>query len=290
MKVFVYGSLRRHEKYHHFLEDSIRLYEQAWIKGELFDTKKGYPALHNGDNLVYGEIYEISSETLKKLDDLEGYQEGREVNLFVRKEQEVNTDTGTVKALVYYGVNQALFQETIPSGDWKVHQFIKNHPENVLYFAYGSCMDQERFQLAGVDQFFQRNLGAGHLKGYTMKYNFVVHDGGRGDIVEDGGEMEGVVYNVPKEAVDYLFKREGVVPGWYRAAFVDVKIGEALHKDVLTFIVIGKKAETCPPLHYAREILRGSLPYVSGKYHKKLKEQLMFLGVSEDQIVEMLEE
>jgi gamma-glutamylcyclotransferase (GGCT)/AIG2-like uncharacterized protein YtfP/cation transport regulator ChaC len=289
MKVFVYGSLRRHEKYHNILEDSKQLYEQAWVKGELYDTKNGYPALKSGDKLVYGEIYEVSSDVLQKLDDLEEYQEGREENLFIRKEQDVHTDTGVMTAFVYDGVDKSLFQETIPSGDWRVHQFIKKRPENVLYFAYGSCMDQERFQLAGVDQYFQQTLGAGHLKGYTMKYNFVVHDGGRGDIVEDGGEMEGVVYKVPKEAVDYLFKREGVVPGWYRAAFVDVKIGDILHKDVLTFIVIGKNAETCPPLHYAREILRGSVPHVSQPYHKKLVNQLVSLGISKEQIVKLLE-
>ncbi|OXS62109.1 hypothetical protein B1B00_07560 [Bacillus sp. DSM 27956] len=286
--VFVYGTLRRHESNHSLLKDASLVREQAWVEGILYETNKGYPALKEGNGTAYGEVYKIDSDILLKIDELEDFLEDREKNLFIRKLKEVETDTGTREAFVYYSEDKALFQEEIPSGDWKVHQFLKEKPESTLYFAYGSCMDDDRFKKAQVDHHFKDCLGAGVLEGYTMKYLFQVHDGGRGDIIEDGGTMEGVVYDIPKEAVEYLFTREGVTPGWYRAAFIDLLINGKTYEDVLTFIVKVKYNETCPPDHYAREILRGSLPHVSRSYHEKLQKQLLEIGMTKDQVEKLL--
>ncbi|MCA1053959.1 gamma-glutamylcyclotransferase [Rossellomorea aquimaris] len=290
MNVFVYGTLRRHESNHYLLEGAELLHEQAWVKGELFDTGAGYPALKEGDGFVYGEIYKINDGILHKLDDIEDFIEGREDNLYHRQIQRVETDQGQTEAYVYFGLVNKMFKTVIHSGDWKVHQFIETKPERILYFAYGSCMDDARFKLAKVDHHFKKCLGAGFLKGYTMKYLFKVEDGGRGDIIEDGGSMEGVVYDVPQEAVEYLFKREGVVPGWYRAAFIDVVIKGKRYNDVLTFIVKTKFHEVLPPDHYAREILRGSMPHVSREYHDKLQKQLLDLGMTEDQVKGLMDD
>jgi gamma-glutamylcyclotransferase (GGCT)/AIG2-like uncharacterized protein YtfP/cation transport regulator ChaC len=290
VNVFVYGTLRRHEENHSLLNKAELLYEQAWVEGKLYDTDKGYPAMKEGEGRVYGEVYKINDALLLKLDEIEDFIEGREENLYNRQLQKVNTDQGPVDAFVYYGLGEKMFQYEISSGDWKVHQFINKKPERILYFAYGSCMDDARFKLAEVDHHFKECLGAGALKGYSMKYLFKVDDGGRGDIIEDGGTMEGVVYDVPQEAVKYLFTREGVAPGWYRAAFVDVSIGGTTYTDVLTFIVKTKYDEVLPPEHYAREILRGSLPHVSAAYHSRLQQQLIDLGMVEEQVKSLLKD
>ncbi|MCA1058567.1 gamma-glutamylcyclotransferase [Rossellomorea aquimaris] len=288
MYVFVYGTLRRHESNHTLLKEASLVREQAWIKGVLYETNRGYPALREGEGTVYGEVYKINSDILSKVDELEEFLEGRENNLYIRKLKKIETDTAELEAFVYFSENEALFQEEIPSGDWKVHQFLQMKPARTLYFAYGSCMDDDRFKKAQVDHHFMNCLGAGVLKGYTMKYLFQVQDGGRGDIIEDGGTMEGVIYDIPQEAVEYLFTREGVTPGWYRAAFIDIMIGGEPFKDVLTFIVKEKNDETCPPDHYAREILRGSHPHVSMSYHKRLQKQLVEIGMSEEQVEDLL--
>jgi gamma-glutamylcyclotransferase (GGCT)/AIG2-like uncharacterized protein YtfP/cation transport regulator ChaC len=286
--VFVYGTLRKHESNHILLKEASLLREQAWVEGVLYETNRGYPALKEGNGTVYGEIYKINPDILSKVDELEDFLEGRGENLYIRRLKQVETDTGPQEAYVYYSENESLFQQYIPSGDWKVHQFLQGKPERILYFAYGSCMDDDRFKKAQVDLHFKHCLGAGLLEGYTMKYLFHVHDGGRGDIIEDGGTMEGVVYDIPQEAVEYLFTREGVSPGWYRAAFIDIVIGGKAYKDVLTFIVKVKNDETCPPDHYAREILRGSYPHVSKSYHEKLQNQLMEIGMTKEQVQNLL--
>lgn len=77
-RVFVYGSLRRGEKYHSLLAQSKPEAMQAWIKGELFDTLQGYPGLSvPGERRVYGELYRVNRETLSRLDELEGFRPGR---------------------------------------------------------------------------------------------------------------------------------------------------------------------------------------------------------------------
>jgi gamma-glutamylcyclotransferase (GGCT)/AIG2-like uncharacterized protein YtfP/cation transport regulator ChaC len=277
--LFVYGTLRRHERNHHFLKDAIRVAEQAWTYGELFDTHLGYPMLKaSNTKKVYGEVYEISEVQLKEIDILEDYQEGSSENLYERVLQSVFIDTKTIQAYVY--LSEKSCNQVIPSGDWKIHHLLKSRPQTFYYFAYGSCMDIERFKLAKVDHLFEKVTGAGVLEGYTMKYLFSTSDGGRADIIEDGGQTEGIVYEAPFAAIDYLFKREGYHIGMYRATFVDVVVGNELLKDVLTFHVYEKtEAELAPPEHYAVEILRGSKNRLSSSYYLQLLQQLENLQV-----------
>ncbi|HYK72240.1 MAG TPA: gamma-glutamylcyclotransferase [Pseudoneobacillus sp.] len=279
--VFVYGTLRKHERNHDLLMNARLISEQAWTEGELFDTGKGYPMLKSSqDQKVYGELYEVSTDQLESLDRLEDFQVGSNNNLYERIVQTIHTDLGPFEAFVY--ISGKTNDISIPSGDWKVYQLTKKKPENVYYFAYGSCMDVERFDLAGVKPFFEKVVGAAILKNYSMKYLFTAHDGGRADIVEDGGYTEGILYESPYEAAEYLFHREGYYTGWYRATFVDVMVDGKIYQDVLTFHVYDKKDEIAPPEHYAIEILRGSKDRVSENYYGELIKNLEKLNVSFD--------
>jgi gamma-glutamylcyclotransferase (GGCT)/AIG2-like uncharacterized protein YtfP/cation transport regulator ChaC len=277
--VFVYGTLRKHERNHALLKQTTLIAEQAWTLGELFDTGRGYPMVRSSSHRkVYGELYEVSEEQLTRLDELEDYQVGRNNNLYERVIQTIYTDRGEVEAFLY--LSEKACDTLIPSGDWKIHQFLKRKPETVYYFAYGSCMDVERFHKANVGHYFENVIGAGILENYSMKYLYSTLDGGRADIIEDGGTTEGILYKAPFEAVDYLFKREGYLIGMYRATFVDVIINGTLLMDVLTFHVYEKQEEIAPPEHYATEILRGSRNRVSDSYYKSLVQQLKDLQVS----------
>ncbi|CAM3634909.1 gamma-glutamylcyclotransferase [Cytobacillus oceanisediminis] len=279
-KLFVYGTLRKHESNHFVLKGSHCIAEQAWVYGELYDTGLGYPSMKASfDQKVYGELYEVHLDHFTELDELEDYIPGRKDNLYDRVEQTIHTDTGDVNALVYISNRNDLLAEPILHGDWKLYRLMKDKPEKTYYFAYGSCMDDERLRLANVDQHFKTVMGGGVLKGYSMQYLFSREDGGRADIVEDGGVTEGILYELPYEAVEYLFHREGFYGEWYRPAFVNVQVGEDLYTDVLTFHVYNKKGELPPPDHYALEILRGARGRVSEQYYKNLEKQLEKLGV-----------
>src|SRR6056300_468716 len=81
--VFVYGTLKANHGNHRLLETS-NFIRNSKIKGSLWEVSvfPGYKL--EGDGTVYGEIYEVSDETLQRLDFLEGYSEDRNDNMYNR--------------------------------------------------------------------------------------------------------------------------------------------------------------------------------------------------------------
>ncbi|MEW6977882.1 gamma-glutamylcyclotransferase [Bacillus pumilus] len=267
--LFVYGALLKHEEHHEaYMKENRPLAKSAWINGRLYDTGAGYPAcILTGKSTVYGELYEVTAETLNTLDALEeGYD---------KQEIDVMTDQGPKAAIVYTLPEQmASGLKEIESGSWKEYRLWQRQPSSFYYFAYGSCMDDARFKLAKVDHYFKRIVGGGALDRFTTRFTLVRPDGSRADMVEDGGETEGVLYEVPFDAIRYLYKREGVYEGTYRPAFVDVKMGDQVYEDCLTFLVLQKSEEIAPPGHYRSEIEKGADLYLSEAFRKKIRSHM----------------
>ena len=274
--MFVYGTLRQGERNHHLMQGAELMARQAWTDGKLLDTGRGYPGLLiPGEQRVYGELYRIDKETLNRLDELgDDRTQNPESGEYRRICRRVQTDRGPVEADVYiYARELEAEGVAVPYGDWKAH--LLEGQREWLYFAYGSCMDDERFYIQGVGDQFREVIGRGVLKGHAMRYTLLRPDGGRADLVESPKSVvEGKVYRVGREAVKYLFWREGVDGGTYRPAWVPVEIDGKTMENVLTFIVVNKGKETPPPEHYAREILRGSKDIVSERYHRHLWRRL----------------
>jgi gamma-glutamylcyclotransferase (GGCT)/AIG2-like uncharacterized protein YtfP len=269
--VFVYGSLRKLGHHNRILANAPCAASQSWTTGALFDSGSGFPCMVQSEGRVYGELYIVNKDQLAAIDKFKDfYGQGCEHH-FERVIQTVMTDKGPKKAYVYIlkDLSQAHLMERVENGDWGVHVLLKQ--KELLYFAYGSCMDNERFAKAGVGHYFRKIKGIGILNGFTLRFTRKSLDGGRADIVEEGGRVEGKVYEIPRESLSYLYKREGVAAGCYRPAVVSVMLTEKLFKNVLTFIVVEKEAETAPPGHYAAEILRGAYGYASEGYLEQLK-------------------
>lgn len=279
--VFVYGTLRKGERNHRLLSGAKLIAEQAWINGELHDTGFGYPTVkENSNSRVYGEVYEIAVDQLAQLDELECYDEKSEENLYIRKHEQIFTDMGSFDAYVYFSGKQLeQIDNRIETGDWKVYRNIGNQ-EFYYYFAYGSCMDDERFIQQGVKSYFTDIVGKGLLPRYALRFTLNMSDGGKADIVEDNkSTVEGVVYRVPSEAIQYLYRREGVAIDLYRPAIVEIETDSGVLDKVLTFLVIDKGIETGPSKLYATEILRGGKPYLSEPYLKQLELHMKQLGI-----------
>ncbi|WP_077618171.1 gamma-glutamylcyclotransferase [Bacillus sinesaloumensis] len=273
-KVFVYGTLRQHETNHYLIKDARCLSRQCWTNGILYDTGFGYPAMiQNSAKRVYGELYEVTSQQLHRLDQLEGYRGEGEDNHYERITQVVHTDYDTFEAYVYvYPSSIPTKLDEIKYGDWKCYCYLKQ--EELYYFAYGSCMDTERFQQAGIANQFERVIGRGIAKDFSLAFTRKAHDGGRADLIESTESAEGKVYLINRATLTYLFRREGVNIGIYRPAFIDVKIEDKTYSNVLTFLVIDKEEELAPPEKYMMEILRGSKGVVSSSYYQKLVDDL----------------
>lgn len=271
--VFVYGTLRQGEQYHGLLKQSRRIALVAEAKGAIVDTGLGYPALADKEGRVAGELYGVSEEVLARLDELEDYYgPDSPDNEYERIRISVRTDSGLVDAWVYlYRRPNAL--PLIEGGDWKLYRL--RSERELLYFAYGSCMDMERIELAGAAEWFKPLEGPAVLAGFNVQFTLALADGGRADIVESGGITEGKLYRIPAEGLNYLYAREGVEEGLYRPVVVPVVRTNGETVDALTFTVVNKEEETAPPEHYMNEILRGALPSVSAEYYALLKKRFI---------------
>ncbi|SDL69436.1 gamma-glutamylcyclotransferase [Sediminibacillus halophilus] len=272
--VFVYGTLRENEPNYNLLENAIRVASQCWTGGVLYDTGSGYPVMGVSSlHRVYGEVYEVTTDTLHQLDELEGFRGSTEKNLCERVSQTIYSDRGAMEASVYINGAFPLEQlEEVKFGDWKCHRYLED--DSFRYFAYGSCMDSERFTTAGVAEHFTKVIGCGKANNFSLAFTRAAEDGGRADIIESDGYVEGKVYELNKEALEYLFVREGVQGQLYRPAFVSVDVDGKVLQNVLTFIVIDKSTEIAPPIHYAIEILRGASGVVSDQYYHQIEEDL----------------
>ncbi|WP_018924072.1 gamma-glutamylcyclotransferase [Salsuginibacillus kocurii] len=285
--LFVYGTLLKHERNDHFLREATRLVRQASVRGQLYDTYRNYPiATLESESRIYGELYDVPTPLWPELDKLEGYVEDPSKRVFDRSQVLVSTDVGTVTAWVYHTYEADLNPNwpALPYNDWKLHLFHERKPASVSYFAYGSCMDQERFKDAGVASYFTTISFTGTLYGCDLQYTIYRPDGGRADVVETNNPkdwVEGLVYHCPQAALDYLYKREGVDQNWYRPAIIDVEDEKGrTHSHVLTFFVIDKVEEAAPPAHYSEEILRGALNNVSLDYQTRLQTKIDQLNES----------
>ncbi|MCX2824816.1 branched-chain alpha-keto acid dehydrogenase [Bacillus pseudomycoides] len=117
--VFVYGTLRKQQANAHYLHEATCIAEEAWTHGKLFDTNQGYPAMIlSSDNKVYGEVYEVSDEILKKLDELEEYTGNPEKDLYDRITQTIYFEDRSIGAYVYIAQNDGMLQRLIITGDW----------------------------------------------------------------------------------------------------------------------------------------------------------------------------
>lgn len=273
--IFVYGTLRKGESNHHYLKHATLLCEQAWIYGALFDTGYGYPVLKESNiEKAYGEIYAVTDEQLEKINRLEGYQKNANDNLYERITVDAHNDRGNlIKTLTYItGKSLANASQTILFGNWKVYQYLKR--EDLLYFAYGSCMDNERFKLANVDKHFTKIKGRGVLNNYGLRFSINTSNGGKADMIESPTDVvEGVVYDVPYAAIEYLFEREGVHVKLYRPIIVSLQINNK-ETEVLSFVGTIKDDETPPTTRYATEIIRGATGILSDSYIIQLQKHM----------------
>lgn len=126
VNVFVYGTLRRGQKYHELIAGKIKSMQNATARGILYDLPCGYPAMISGEGAVCGELFELddAEEALTVLDELEDYHGPGKVNEYERVQITVVAEDGTAKscyAYVYPEERRAWLEKNgmrVSSGDW----------------------------------------------------------------------------------------------------------------------------------------------------------------------------
>ncbi|MFD2760792.1 gamma-glutamylcyclotransferase [Lentibacillus juripiscarius] len=273
--LFVYGELRKWGSKHDSLNKAACHNSQCWVNGALYAVDEDVPVMgEHPSNRVYGELYEVTETQLQMIDQM---MSGFPDSLYQRVSVQVSFDTEESKEAFIYKADASLSSRCtlIPSGDWLVYQYLKHH--FIRYFAYGSCMDKERFRQANVAHYFKNVEGRGVLGGFRFQFSRSTDDGGKADLVEkDQEKVEGIVYRIPIRATSYLYRREGVYSQSYRPAIVPVEIHGEVHQ-ALTFIGMEKSPETAPTALYGREILRGGENYLSESYLQMIRGKIHHL-------------
>lgn len=129
INIFVYGSLRTgFFNYDKYLKGRVLSSKKAKVKGSLFHMpNKGYPALLDGEDFVYGEVMEISNydDVIRELDLMEGYFGPNNIeNEYNRIPLEVEIlDSKNTEVCYVYKYNQLddefiKHRKYIENGDW----------------------------------------------------------------------------------------------------------------------------------------------------------------------------
>ncbi|MGG5461991.1 gamma-glutamylcyclotransferase family protein [Clostridium sp. B9] len=130
-KIFVYGSLRTgFFNYDKYLKGKVIKSELGRVKGKLYHMPhKGYPALIEGDDWIYGEVMTILDyeNVINSMDLMEGYLGlNNKDNEYNRIEMEVDMigKKSTEKCYVYYYAmnDKETFEKNsvlIEDGNWR---------------------------------------------------------------------------------------------------------------------------------------------------------------------------
>ncbi len=114
--ISVYGSLRKNCGNHRLLENANYLGEFKTEPVFSLYSLGGYPGLkENGNTSVTMEVYEVTPEEARRVDNLEGYTPGAKNNTFYDK---IMIDTPYGKAGTYIYVPNTNRLELVESGDW----------------------------------------------------------------------------------------------------------------------------------------------------------------------------
>ena len=133
------------------------------------------------------------------------------------------------------------------------------------YFAYGSCTNIESFEGTiygdGI-KYPYSILGVGRLSNYKLAFTRKKSSGdGALDIIESPSDyVLGVVYEIPKEAIYLIDKREGFCqsnPCYNRLDDFEILLGDEI-VTVFTYVVADKHMEeVCPSEDYFNTVLDG---------------------------------
>lgn len=141
----------------------------------------------------------------------------------------------------------------------------------ILYFAYGSCMDEWSFRQTVGENGYQV-MGKAVLQDFRLGFTLYSanRQGGVADILWSPGEkVEGKLYRLKPEVLPYLDEREGVDQGKYKRIQVNVCY-KGKKVMAMTYTVVNKeKKEVRPHPSYLEEIMRGA-----GKLSEEYQEQL----------------
>ena len=205
MQLFVYGSLLRGMSLSSYMEDA-RFLGPAYVKADLFYLGF-YPGIIQGEQVVYGELYEVNQDQLPIIDQVEDYIElDNERSAYLRKPVDAFrlSDGRKLKAQAYFYNRSPEGKPRIESGDYR--QFMTEPNNNdVWVIGYGSNMSSRKMLgLLGAIPEHKKGFVDGFERVYTVKTG--VNGNGSANLEYKGGmqRCDSVAWRLGKNQLEIL--------------------------------------------------------------------------------------
>jgi gamma-glutamylcyclotransferase (GGCT)/AIG2-like uncharacterized protein YtfP len=263
MQLFVYGSLLRGMSLSSYMEGT-RFLGPAYVKADMFYLGF-YPGIINGENIVYGELYEVSQEQLPVIDEVEDYIElDNERSAYLRRPIDAFrlADGKKVRAEAYFYNRSPEGKLLIDSGDYR--QFMTEPGSNdVWLIGYGSYMGSKKMLgLLGTIPEHRKGVVEGFDRVYTVKTG--VNGSALANLQFTGG-MQGcnaVAWRLNKQQLKVLDDIERISNNYFRISMPFVtNDGEMLHAQTYMANIKRIKKNLHPDPHYLELVKLGMIEH-----------------------------
>jgi gamma-glutamylcyclotransferase (GGCT)/AIG2-like uncharacterized protein YtfP len=168
MQLFTYGSLLKGMSLSQTMEGT-KFLGPAYVKADLFFLGF-YPGIIPGNQIVFGELYEVPEPVIPKIDEVEDYIElNNEKSLYLRQPIDAYRliDGSKVQASAYFYNKCSEGMPRIESGDYRIFMG-QRQSESAWIVSYGSDMSKDNiFSKLG----FVPEQKVGFIDGFEREYN-----------------------------------------------------------------------------------------------------------------------
>jgi gamma-glutamylcyclotransferase (GGCT)/AIG2-like uncharacterized protein YtfP len=172
MQLFVYGSLLRGMSLSSHMK-GCRFIGPAWVHADLFFLGF-YPGIIPGNQLVFGELYEVPDKVLPGIDEVEEYyEENPEDSVYIRKPIIATrfADAARVEAFAYYYNRENSDKQRISCGDYRRFMqlqkseemwlvgFGSNLSSQIIHHKIGEVPENKIVRITGFESHFNVRTG-----------------------------------------------------------------------------------------------------------------------------------
>lgn len=254
MQLFVYGSLLRGMSLASYMEGT-KFLGPAYVMADLFYLGF-YPGIITGNQVVYGELYEVTEQQIPAIDEVEDYIElDNERSAYLRRPIDAFrfSDGKKVKAQAYFYNRCPKNKPRIESGDYRV--FMNAKEGNDLWvIGYASILSSESI-LSNLGTIPERKVG--FVDGFERVYNVRtgVNGNAHANLEYKGGRQRcnAVAWKVTKQQLERLDESERVPHRYSRVSVPFTTLdGELIHAQAYFGNTnrLGKNLHP-DPLHYS---------------------------------------
>ncbi len=263
MQLFVYGSLLRGMSLSSYMEGT-RFLGPAYVKADMFYLGF-YPGIIKGNNIVYGELYEVNEAQLPTIDEVEDYIElDNERSAYLRRPIDAYrlSDGKKLKSQAYFYNRSPEGKLPIESGDYR--QFmIGPNTNDIWLIGYGAYLGtQKMLGLLGAIPEHRKGYVDGFERVYTVKTG--VNGNAIANLEYTGGSQRcnAIAWRLNREQIKILDNIEMITSNYFRISMpFTTNEGETLQAQTYLANVNYINKNLHPDPHYVELVKSGMIEH-----------------------------